>query len=119
MIVFLGGRSLRRAVLGLVGCVLMHAAAGPGLADRYRFECATCHGADGSARLGATRLPGRVLADAAWMAKQQDGDLARAIEQGKGAMPSFKGKLAPEDISRMVKEQIRPLARPVKRARRK
>jgi len=110
---------LRRAVLGLMGCVLVRAAAGPDLADRYRFDCATCHGADGSAKIGATRLPGRVLADAAWMAKQQDGDLARAIEQGKGAMPSFKGKLAPEDIARMVKEQIRPLARPAKRARRK
>jgi mono/diheme cytochrome c family protein len=79
---------------------------------QYRFSCAQCHGLDGTSRGPAgERLPGRVLADRKWLAKQKDEDLVRTILDGKGAMPSFKHKLSPEEVKRLLTEIVRPLAR--------
>jgi len=88
------------------------------LAYFYRSNCAACHGVDGSARgTGGVRLPGRVLANAGWMGKQEDQALIRSIREGKGAMPSFKEKLAPDDCNRLLVEILRPMTKPVKRGR--
>jgi len=82
------------------------------LKAQYRFSCAQCHGLDGTARgPSGLRLPGRVLADRRWLAKQKDADLARSILEGKGAMPGFKHKLSQEEALRLLTEIVRPLAR--------
>ena len=79
---------------------------------QYRFYCAQCHGLDGTARApGVIRLPGRVLADEKWLAKQKEEDLLASILNGKGAMPSFKYKMAPEDAKRLLSEIIHPMTR--------
>ena len=93
-------------------------AAGPSvhdLAAQYRFACAQCHGLDGTALSpSGAKLPGRALADRKWLAKQRDEELLQAILNGKGAMPSFKHKLSPEEAKRLLTEIIRPLARRVR-----
>lgn len=89
--------------------------AGPSVHDlkaQYRFSCAQCHGLDGKAKgPGGIRLPGRVLADRAWLARQNDEVLVASILEGKDGMPGFKHKLSPEDAKRMLTDVIRPLAR--------
>ena len=78
---------------------------------QYRFSCAQCHGLDGTAKgPGGVRLPGRVLAEPKWLAKQKDDDLLRSILNGKGAMPGFKHKLTQDEVKRMLSEIIRPMA---------
>jgi len=69
----------------------------------FRNECAACHGTEGLAKSSSgTRLPGRVLADGAWLAKQEDEALTRSILDGKGAMPGYKGKLKPEEVRKLL-----------------
>ena len=100
-----------------VGCAAL-AAGSPGrdLAYLYRSTCAACHGLDGTAKgPGGVRLPGRALANAGWLARQEDQALIRSILKGKGAMPSFKEKLTPEDCKRLLTEVVRPLAKPGRR----
>jgi len=85
------------------------------LKAQYRFSCSQCHGADGKAKgPSGIRLPGRVLADRAWLAKQVDEALIASILEGKGAMPGFKHKLSPEEAKRLLAEVIRPMARQVR-----
>ena len=85
------------------------------LEAQYRFSCAQCHGLDGTAKgPGGVKLPGRVLADSKWLARQEEDDLLRSILNGKGAMPGFKYRLTPEEAKRMLSEIIRPMARRVR-----
>jgi len=105
----------RGSGLLMAGLFPVWLSAGPSVHDleaQYRFSCAPCHGLDGSARGPAgQKLPGRVLADRAWLAKQKDEELLKSLLEGKGAMPSFKHKLPPEEALRLLKEIVRPLAR--------
>jgi mono/diheme cytochrome c family protein len=71
------------------------AAAPPG-ASVYSAQCAGCHGADGGGGLGP-QLAGRVVdrfPDAA--------DQVAVVTNGRGGMPSFKGKITPEQIDQVV-----------------
>jgi mono/diheme cytochrome c family protein len=102
-------------VVGIVLGLSFPLAAAPSVHDlgaQFRFSCSQCHGVDGKAKspTGA-RLPGRVLADRAWLAKQTDAALVVSILEGKSAMPGFKHKLTSEDAKRMLREVIHPLAR--------
>ena len=82
---------------------------------QYRFSCAECHGPVGTSLSPAgEKLPGRVLAERKWLAEQQDADLLQSILNGKGAMPSFKHKMTPEEAKRMLMEILHPLARRVR-----
>jgi mono/diheme cytochrome c family protein len=102
----------------LGGLLPVWLSAGPSVHDleaQYRFGCAQCHGLDGRSRSPSGEpLPGRVLADRKWLAKQKDEDLLRSILSGKGAMPSFQHKLTPEEAKRLITEVIRPLARRIR-----
>jgi mono/diheme cytochrome c family protein len=106
---------VRRALLVAVAGCCLHLDAGPSVHDlkaQYRFSCSQCHGLDGKAKSpGGLPLPGRVLADRAWLAKQNDEVLVASILEGKDAMPGFKHKLTPEEAKRMLSDVIRPLAR--------
>ncbi len=104
----------RGAPLFAAATFCLHLSAGPSVHDlkaQYRFSCSQCHGLDGKAKgPGGIRLPGRVLADRAWLSKQNDTVLAASILEGKDAMPGFKHKLTPEEAKRMVVDVIRRLA---------
>lgn len=108
-------RLFYRWVILVVGLASVRLLAGPSVHDldaQYRFSCAQCHGLDGTSRSpSGARLPGRVLADRKWLAKQKDEDLVRSIMEGRGAMPSFKHKLTQEEAKRLLTEIVRPLAR--------
>lgn len=70
------------------------ALAGEG-ADVFTKKCAACHGKDGKAqtpmaqRLGATDLTAL---------KKGEKDVEKAVAEGKGKMPAFKGKLTDKEI---------------------
>ena len=74
-------------------------------AELFVAHCAPCHGTDGKARtpagkkLGAKDLSESKLADAAIEKQIFDG-----LKDAKGAerMPSFKAKLAPDEIAAVV-----------------
>lgn len=86
---------MKKLVAGMSLAALMMAgsmafAAG---ADDYKAKCAGCHGADGkgqmAAKMGSKDLAGTALSEA---------DVAKAITDGKGKMPAFKGKLSDDQI---------------------
>ena len=109
---------IRRATLLAVGLLSLGLSASPSVHDleaQYRFACAQCHGLDGtSMNPSGERLPGRVLADRKWLGKQKDEDLLQSILKGKGAMPSFKHKMTPEEAKRLLTGIVRPLARRIR-----
>ena len=74
----------------------------------FKAKCAGCHGPDGTAQTAVGKnLKIRSFAGAD-VQKQSDGELTKIIEEGKGKMPAFKGKLTGAEISALVK-QIRSL----------
>jgi mono/diheme cytochrome c family protein len=99
-------------VAGFASARLWSGASVHDLDAQYRYSCAQCHGLDGTAKgPGGVKLPGRILSDKKWLAKQQEETLLASILNGKGAMPGFKYKLSLEDAKRMISEIIRPMAR--------
>lgn len=63
----------------------------------FAANCASCHGADGSGGLGPQLSDGKVIEgfpDAA--------DEVAVVTNGRGAMPSFEGRLSPEEIAQVV-----------------
>ena len=70
----------------------------------FKAKCAGCHGPDGAAQTAVgknLKIRGFGEAD---VQKMSDADLAKMIEEGKGKMPAFKGKLTGEDITALVKQ---------------
>lgn len=88
-------------MLGLTGGAV-HAADG---AELFITHCAPCHGADGKARtpagkkLGAKDLSESKLADA-----DIENQILAGTKDPKGneRMPSFKAKLAPDEVAAVV-----------------
>jgi len=84
------------ALFSLLLVIAMPAAA-QSAADLYKSKCAACHGADGSkSMMGAKPLNG---AEAQAMS---DAQITEEIANGKGKMPSYKGKLTDAQIKDLV-----------------
>jgi mono/diheme cytochrome c family protein len=68
----------------------------------YKAKCAMCHGPDGAGQ--TTMGKSLKLRDfrSAEVQKQTDAELVKWITDGKGKMPSYKGKLTPADIDAVV-----------------
>src|SRR5262249_46788767 len=64
------------------------AKSGPGY-DLYVSNCARCHGQEGEGGIGV-KLAGGAVVDAF----PDPADEIRVVENGRGSMPSFKGKLS-------------------------
>jgi cytochrome c6 len=78
------------------------AGGGPDGSAIYKSKCAMCHGPDGA---GQTTMGKNLkLRDmrSAEVQKQTDAELGKWIADGKGKMPSYKGKLTPTDIDALV-----------------
>lgn len=76
----------------LVALIAMSFVAMPVFADgaaTYTAKCKMCHGAVGE----------KNFAD---VASKSEADLARITTDGKGKMPSYKGKLSDDDIKGVV-----------------
>ena len=70
--------------------------------DLYAGKCAVCHAADGSASTSigkSLKIPNFHSSD---VQSQSDADLKSMITKGKGAMPTFKGKLTDVQIDQMI-----------------
>lgn len=81
-------------------------AEGPDLRLVWRSACATCHGPDGGGRLGSMRLPGPSLLEARGQPPRPEAERIRAILEGKGAMPAFRGRLSEADARRLLRELL-------------
>src|SRR5690348_13188379 len=93
------GGSLLLLAAAAIFAVPSHAQSGAAL---FKAKCAPCHGPDGK---GATSM-GKVLKvrdlSSADVQKQSDAELTAMIENGKGKMPAYKGKLSSSDIKELV-----------------
>lgn len=93
------GSSLLLLAAAAIFAVPAHAQSGAAL---FKAKCAPCHGPDGK---GATSM-GKVLKvrdlSSAEVQKQSDAELTEMIENGKGKMPAYKGKLSTADIKELV-----------------
>lgn len=63
-------------------------------AELYKTKCASCHGPDGKGsamgkKMGSPELGG---------SKMSAAEVAKVVEEGKGKMMAFKGKLTPEQV---------------------
>jgi mono/diheme cytochrome c family protein len=72
------------------------ASASRGPAEIYAAHCATCHGRDGRARTAKGKRAGATDFTSDWNRDQARG--IRIVTNGKGEMPSFKGKLTAAEI---------------------
>ena len=70
----------------------------------YAKNCATCHGKDGRAATFKSRhrYHARDLTDARWQADASDERILESINNGRGRMPAFKGKLTTEQITSLL-----------------
>ena len=79
-----------------------------GVTATFRTKCAMCHGEDGAGSdVGKSMNVPDLRSET--VQKLPDTELAQAISNGKGGMPSFKGSLSADQIQALVKH-IRTLA---------
>jgi mono/diheme cytochrome c family protein len=72
------------------------AKSGPGY-DVYLANCARCHGQDGQGGVGPKLAGGAVV-----RAFPDSADQIRLVEDGRGSMPAFEGKLSQAQIDDVV-----------------
>jgi cytochrome c6 len=94
------GRGLLLVAAALLFTVVpAHAQSGGAL---FKAKCAPCHGPDGK---GDTSM-GKVLKvrdlSSADVQKQTNAELTAIVEDGKGKMPAYKGKLSSGEIKELV-----------------
>ncbi|HXW57795.1 MAG TPA: cytochrome c [Candidatus Cybelea sp.] len=98
-LVRVGGLGLMAAAALLVSTF---PASGQEGAALYKTKCAACHGPDGK---GDTSM-GKVLKvrdlGSADVQSQSDAQLTEVIDNGKGKMPGYKGKLTDAQIKELV-----------------
>jgi cytochrome c6 len=70
-------------------------------AELYNEKCSACHGEDGRAKTGKGKRTGATDFTSDWNTDEERG--TRIIAKGKGEMPSFKGKLTPEQIQELFR----------------
>lgn len=93
-------------IRALVAYLLAPERAGPGR-EVYQQQCASCHGDQGG------RIPAAPLNSRQFIDKRSDQDLAKAIAEGKGAMPAYgqaKGGALTEAQVAAVVTYVRALA---------
>ena len=78
----------------VIALALPTLAAAQSAADTYKAKCAMCHGADGSGKAAM----GTKAFSSPDIQKMSEADLTAAITNGKGKMPSYKGKLTDAQI---------------------
>jgi cytochrome c6 len=90
-------------VMVLVVAIAPVAAFADDAAPLFKAKCAMCHGADGSGDTPAGKsMKARDLRSAE-VQKQSAEDLEKTINNGKGKMPAYKGKLKEAEIDALVK----------------
>jgi cytochrome c6 len=97
-----------RWLLRIVLCSLVLALALPPMAaaqagaDSYKAKCQGCHGPGGVPSAGMMKSMGLKALGSADVQKMSDADLTATINNGKGKMTGFKGKLTDAQIKELV-----------------
>jgi cytochrome c6 len=81
------------AVLGVLAAAGL--ARADGAAALFEKKCATCHGKDGK---GQTKMGEKMGIKDFAASSASAADLEKTIGEGRGKMPSFKGKISDEEI---------------------
>ena len=82
--------------------------AGCGPEDRsapalYKKYCARCHGAEGQGPRRPNKLyPYLILLDSPMIRKSDRAAVRQQIVEGEGPMPSFRRRLSPEEVERVI-----------------
>jgi cytochrome c6 len=71
-------------------------------ASVFKAKCAPCHGADGKGDSSMGKMLKVRDLSSPEVQKQTNAELTAIIENGKGKMPAYKGKLSNGDISELV-----------------
>ncbi len=100
---------VRIALLALVALTLLPASlygdAAKG-AELYKGKCQMCHGADGKGQTPMGKNMQLKDLGSADVQNMKDSELKTLIENGKGKMPAYKGKLTDTQIEDVI-QQIR------------
>lgn len=72
-------------------------------AELFKTKCAACHGPDGKGETPMGKRLGIKDLGSAEVQSKSDADLVNIITKGKDKMPSYDGKLTPEQIQSVVK----------------
>ena len=89
------------ALMMLLGLMSLTGFAETG-ADTYKAKCQMCHGADGKGNPAMVKSMGVKDLGSADVQKLSDAELKAAIENGKGKMTGYKGKLSDKQITELV-----------------
>lgn len=68
----------------------------------YKAKCQSCHGAQGTPNPGIAKVMGVKPFSDPEVKKLTPAEMIKATTDGKGKMPSFKGKLTDEQIKDVV-----------------
>jgi mono/diheme cytochrome c family protein len=71
-------------------------------ADLFSAKCAACHGKAGDAESAMAKKMNIKPLSSAEVQKKSDADLTNIISKGKEKMPSYEGKLSPDQIKSLV-----------------
>jgi cytochrome c6 len=82
---------------------------GPG-AEVFREQCIGCHGPDGRAQTETGKKVGAADLTSDSVQKETNSSLSKIVQDGKGKMPAFEGRLSDDEI-RAVVAYVRELAR--------
>lgn len=77
-------------------------AANEKMQDTYKADCQGCHGPSGRASIVGKKLGARDFQDPA-VAKMSSLELTKVIAKGRHKMPSYEGRLTPEQIRDLAK----------------
>jgi cytochrome c6 len=87
-----------------IAIVILPAAsfAGDAAADTYATKCAACHAKDGSGQTAMGKKYNLKPLSSEEVQKKSDAELTTTITKGKDKMPSYDGKLTPDQIKGLV-----------------
>jgi len=68
----------------------------------YKSKCQMCHGADGKGSPAGQKMGVKDL-HSPEVAKMSDDELIKAVQDGKGKMQAYKGKISDDDIKALIK----------------
>ena len=91
---------MKRIATVLALALLAAPAAADDAKPLFGARCAACHGPDGK---GQTTMGKKLGAQDLTQVKLSPAAAAKVIENGKGKMTPFKGKLSPEQIDALAK----------------
>lgn len=68
----------------------------------YKSKCQMCHGADGKGTPAGQKLGVKDF-HSPEVAKMPDEELIKAVQDGKGKMQAYKGKISDDEIKALIK----------------